>query len=79
MYGGGGFVVNCVHSCNPMDCRLPGFFVPGISQEEYWSGILEWFPPFPLLNARGDFSPVCTESTRVLGGKSHNIVGAPSD
>lgn len=76
MYGGNGFVVSCVHPCDPMDYRLPGSFVPGISQEEYWSGILEWFPPF---NARGDFSPIFTGSTQVLGDKSHNIVGAPSD
>ena len=62
-----------------MDCRLPDSFVPGISQEEYWSGISEWFPPFPLLNALGGFSPVFTGSTRVPEGKSQNIVGGPSD
>ena len=29
--------------CNPMDCSLPGSFVHGILQQEYWSGL-----PFPL-------------------------------
>ena len=28
--------------CNPVDCSLPGFSVPGASLEEYWSGL-----PFP--------------------------------
>ena len=30
--------------CNPMDCRLPGFPVHGISKEEYWSELLFPFP-----------------------------------
>ena len=26
--------------CDPMDCNLPGSSVLGISQQEYWSGLL---------------------------------------
>ena len=30
--------------CDPMDCNPPGFSLPGILQQEYWSGL-----PFPPL------------------------------
>ena len=33
---------SCPSFCNPMDCSRPGSSVPGILQEEYWSGL-----PFP--------------------------------
>ena len=33
---------SCLTLCNPMDCSLPGFFVHGIFQQEYWSRL-----PFP--------------------------------
>ena len=26
-------------TCGPMDCTPPGFFVHGILQQEYWSGL----------------------------------------
>ena len=28
-----------VQLCNPMDCRLPGSSIHGISRQEYWSGL----------------------------------------
>ena len=31
---------SCPALCGPMDCRLPGFSVYGISQAKYWSGLL---------------------------------------
>ena len=46
----GSYIFNCVPACvsvqscpalcDPMDCSLPGFSVHGISQQEYWSGLL---------------------------------------
>ena len=40
------FLHMCAQSClslsGPMDCRLPGFSVHGILQQEYWSRL-----PFP--------------------------------
>ena len=42
-------------SCNPMDCRLPGFSALGISRQEYWSGLSFPFPadlPHPGIKPR---------------------------
>ena len=30
---------SCLTFCDPMDCSLPGFWVHGISQQEYCSGL----------------------------------------
>ena len=38
---------SCTTLCNPMDYRPPGSSVPGMFQQEYWSGL-----PFPT---PGDF------------------------
>ena len=48
--------------CNPMDYSPPGSSVPGISQQEYWSGLL--FLPAILLivlglhNGEGNGTPL---------------------
>ena len=34
---------SCPTLCDPKDCSLPGFSVPGILQETYWGG----FPCLP--------------------------------
>ena len=31
---------SCLTLCDPMDCSTPGSSVHGISQQEYWSGLL---------------------------------------
>ena len=43
MVGGWGLVAKSCHSCDPMDCRLPGSSVHGIFQAGILSGLL--FPP----------------------------------
>ena len=48
---------SCLTLCNPMDCRLPGSSVHGISQ----AGILEWFG---ISFSRGSSQP--RDSTHVL-------------
>ena len=33
---------SCLTLCDPMDCSPPGYYIHGISRQEYWSGV-----PFP--------------------------------
>ena len=51
--------------CDPMDCNPPGFSLPGILQQEYWSGLP--FPPLGDLPNPG-IEPGSPETPALPGG-----------
>ena len=59
----------CLTLCDPMDCRLPGSSVHGISRQESWSG-LPFSAPENLLDP--GIEPASLASPALAGGFFHH-------